>query len=265
VVRTAVSAFIVALPALILTRQWVEAVTGAGVGWFGAVEGTLVLGVVAVVIVVGAWARHRGLTWSETVRLLFGATTTSAGWSAPGLRRLLTPTHGGVRPPERDEPADYLRAIDEAVAHQEAPARAPAAAAAATARRLVTLLERCEAELRALSLGSGVSETDRIGAQLAALENTGYADEETQRLTALLRAQLEIVHRMRVRCEMLSAHRGRLLLLLHGLWTHLAALGGGLAPPAERTALERLDAARAEIDAELAAALAAITAQPQQR
>ena len=54
--RGAVSAFIVALPALILTRQWVEAVTGAGVGWFGATEAALVGGVVGVVVLVALWA-----------------------------------------------------------------------------------------------------------------------------------------------------------------------------------------------------------------
>ena len=50
--RSALSAFIVALPALILTRQWVEAVTGAGVGWFGAAETLLVVSA-------GAWSRAR--------------------------------------------------------------------------------------------------------------------------------------------------------------------------------------------------------------
>jgi serine/threonine protein kinase len=257
-VRGSVSAFIIALPALILTRQWVEAVTNAPVGWFGATERALVIGVVAVVIVVGWWARRRALSWHETTRLLFGATTTSAGWSTPALRRVLAPAHGGVRPPERDEPADYLRAIDEAVSQLEEPARARAASAANAARRLAALLDRCDAELHTLSLGSGVTETDRIGAQLAALENAGHADEETRRLAELLRAQLEIVHRMRVRCEMLSARRARLLLLLHGLWTRLAVLGG-LTPVAERAELARLDDARAEIEAELAAPVEAAT------
>jgi serine/threonine protein kinase len=251
-VRWSVSAFIIALPALILTRQWVEAVTGAGVGWFGATETALVSGVVTVVIFVGAWARHRGLSWPETTRLMFGATASSAGWNTPALRRLLAPVQGTVRPPERDEPADYQRAMDEVVAHLEGAPRESAQRAADSARRLVALLDRCDVELRTLSLGSGMAETDRIVAQLGALEASGHADDETRRLAELLRAQLEIVRRMRVRCEALSARRARLLLLLSGMWTRVAALGAGtLAPAAERVELERLDAARDEIEAEL--------------
>ena len=252
-VRWSVSAFIIALPALILTRQWVEAVTGAGVGWFGATETALVGGVVAVVLIVGAWARHRGLSWPETTRLLFGATATSAGWSTPSLRRLLAPVHGSVRPPERDEPADYQRAIDEVVTHLDGASRESAQRAADASRRLIALMDRCDGELRMLSLGSGMAETDRIVAQLGALESAGHADDETRRLADLLRTQLEIVRRMRVRCETLSARRAQLLLLLNGMWTRIAALGAGtLAPAAERAELARLDAVREEVEAELA-------------
>ena len=251
-VRGAVSAFIVALPALILTRQWVEAVTGAGVGWFGATESALVLGVVAVVLVVGAWSRRRGLAWADTTRLMFGATASSAGWSTPALRRLLAPAHGGVRPPERDDPADHRRAIDDAVGRLDGAAREKAAHAADVARRLVVLLDRCDSELRALSLGSSAGETDRITAQLAALEEASHADGETRALAQLLRAQLEVVHRMRVRCEMLSSQRAHLLQLLHGMWTLLAGMAG-LEQAAEAAELARLDVMRAEMDAALGA------------
>jgi serine/threonine-protein kinase len=251
-VRSAVSAFIIALPALILTRQWVEAVTGAGVGWFGATEGLLVGGVVGVVVVVGLWARRRELAWTETTRLMFGATASSAGWSSPALRRLLAPARGGVRPPERDVPDDYRRAIDEVVAHLDGAVRAPALRAAESARQLIAELGRCDGELRSLSRGSGVAESDRIVAQLAALDEAEHASEETRALGELLRAQLGIVQRMRVRCEMLSARRGHLLHLLHGLWTHLAALGG-LSAGAEGDELARLDAVRDEVESELAA------------
>ncbi len=257
-VRGAVSAFIVALPALILTRQWVEAVTGAGVGWFGATESALVVGVVAVVLVVGAWSRRRGLAWADTTRLMFGATASSAGWSAPALRRLLAPAHGGVRAPERDDPADHRRAIDEAVGRLDGAAREKAAHAADVARRLVVLLDRCDSERRALSLGSSAGETDRITAQLAALEEASHADGETRALAELLRAQLEVVHRMRVRCEMLSSQRAHLLQLLHGMWTLLVGMAG-LEPTAEAAELARLDAMRAEMDAALGALQEAVT------
>jgi serine/threonine protein kinase len=250
-VRGAVSAFIVALPALILTRQWVEAVTGAGVGWFGATEAGLVAGVVGVVVMVALWARRRGLAWTDTTRLMFGATVSSAGWNTPALRRLVAPARGGVRPPERDMPDDYRRAIDEAVAHVGESMRAPAQRAAESARRLVAELVRCDGELGSLSVGSSVAESDRIAAQLATLDGTGHASDEMRALAELLRAQLEIVQRMRVRCEMLSARRGRVLHLLHGLWTRLIALGE-VSPPVEADELARLEAVREEVESELA-------------
>ena len=250
-VRSAVSAFIIALPALILTRQWVEAVTGAGVGWFGATEAALVAGVVAVVGMVTLWARHRGLAWTDTTRLMFGATAPSAGWNTPALRRLVAPAHGGVRPPERDRPDDYSRAIADAVMHLDEATRGPAQRAAESARQLVAELARCDEEMGALSMGSSIAESDRIAAQLAALEGARHGSDETRALVDLLRAQQEVVQRMRVRCEMLSAHRGRVLRLLHGLWTQLVALGTA-PPPAEVDEVGRLEVVREEIEAELA-------------
>jgi Serine/threonine protein kinase len=261
-VRSAVSAFIVALPALILTRQWMEAVTGAGVGWFGATEAVLVGGVVGVVVLVALWARRRGLPWTDTTRLMFGATAPSAGWNTPALRRLVAPARGGARPPERDKPEDYSRAIAEAVMRLDQTTRASAQRAADSARRLVAELARCDEELGALSIGSNVAESDRIAAQLAALEGARHGSDETRALVELLRAQHEIVQRMRVRCEMLSAHRGRVLRLLHGLWTQLVALGGA-SPGAEADEIGRLEVVREEIDAELAeirTVLAGVTA-----
>jgi hypothetical protein len=162
-----------------------------------------------------------------------------------------------VRPPERDAPHDYRRAIDEVVAHLEGTARMHALRAAESAHRLIAELGRCDGELRSLSLGSGVAESDRIAAQLAALDGAEHASEEARELAALLRAQLGIVQRMRVRCEMLSARRGHLLHLLHGLWTRLAALGG-LARETEAEELGRLDAVRDEIESELVALRAAM-------
>jgi hypothetical protein len=182
---------------------------------------------------------------------MFGATASSAGWSSPALRRLLAPARGGVRPPEREVPDDYRRAIEEVVARSTGAIRAPAERAAESARRLIVELDRCDGELRSLSVGSGVADSDRIMAQIAALDAAGHASDETRALAELLRAQLGVVQRMRVRCEMLSARRGRVLHLLHGLWTRLAAMGG-LSPEAEADEVARLEAVREEIESELA-------------
>jgi hypothetical protein len=66
-------------------------------------------------------------------------------------------------------------------------------------------------------------------------------------MIGLLRAQLEEMRRLQVRCELLASERARTLALLRGLWRHAAALG---APGDDADARERLAAVRAEIEAE---------------
>src|SRR5206468_7997487 len=104
---------------------------------------------------------------------------------------------GGVRPPERDMPDDYRRAIDEVVAQLTDERRASAERAAASARRLIAELARCDAERAQLSVVGGVAESDRIATRLAALDAGSHASDETRALAELLRAQLHIVQRMR--------------------------------------------------------------------
>ena len=157
-----------------------------------------------------------------------------------------------MHPPARDEPADYRRAIDDVVAALEGPARARAMRVVDTVRRLVAMLNRCDEELRALAVGGSAAETDRLAAQLGALEGAPHGDDETRELAELLRAQLAVVQRMRVRCEMLSARRTRLLQLLHGVWNLMAALGG-LAPGEVDEQLGQVEAVRAEMEEELEA------------
>jgi hypothetical protein len=93
------SVFFVALPFLILMRQRFAAelaqATGSGEpAWFVAMEWTLVLGAAAVMFATIMWAMRRPLTWSESMRVLFGATTKSPGWSEPHISRLLVPDEG---------------------------------------------------------------------------------------------------------------------------------------------------------------------------
>jgi hypothetical protein len=251
-VRSALSAFIVALPALVLTRRWVEAVTGVGVGWFGRAEIALLIAAAVVVLSVLPWARRRALTWADTARLLFGATTSSWGWSTPALRRLLGPPRGGMHALQPREPADYLRAIEELSGQLDGPAREAARASADTARRVLERIERSDAELELLGATSGATEMDRVAARLAALEGSPASDDVTRQLVGLLRSQLEVMRRLQVRGEMIASHRARVVQLLHGSWAQLAALRE-LEPTAESDALARLEGVRAELEAALGA------------
>ena len=245
-VRAAISAFIIALPALILTRRWVEAVTGAGVGWFGAAESVLVIGALSSIVIATTWARQQDVSLSETTRLLFGATTASESWDAPALKRLLRTSRGVAGEPE--DPAGYCRAIGELAERVHAPARPAAREAADVARRVLQALERLDLELEVLSMTSGTRAIDHVTSQLAALEEATSGDE-MDAMIRLLRAQLEEMRRLQVRCELLAARRARTLELLRGLWRHTAALSAS----SDGDALARLAAVRAEIDTELGA------------
>jgi len=246
-VRAALSAFIVALPALILTRRWVEAVTGAGVGWFGAAESVLVVGATTSIVVGMSWARHRSLSLAEATRLLFGATAASEGWNAPALRRLLGAWRGNADEP--DDAAGYCRAIGELAERVQDRARPAVREAADVARRVLHSLERLDAELDALSMASGTRAIDHVTSQLASLEAATSGDQ-MDAMIGLLRAQLEEMRRLQIRCELLAARRARTLVLLGALWRHAAALRDS---GAEQEVLDRLDAVRAEIEAALGA------------
>jgi len=242
-VRSALSVFIVTLPALILTRQWVEVVTRAPVGWFGTTESALAIGAASIVVLAILWAYRQRLTAGETIRLLFGATTMSPGWDSPALRRILAPAHGAVRPPDSREPRDFVRAIDDVASRLDGSMRDVAIGAAAAARRLVDVVDQCDAELRAVSMAGNAGATDRLTEQIAALESSVHGNNEMGELLRLLRAQLDVVERVRVRCEVLSSRRAHLLQLVQGLWTRLSALEG-VAGDARPDALKRLTSPR---------------------
>ena len=119
-VRRVLSVFFVVLPGMILIRQWFAGENGQAPGeqspLFVAAESALVLGAAAAMAGSLMWGVRRGLSFAESVRVLFGSTTPSPGWNEPHIARLLTSPAGGVRPPERDAPADHRRAIEELAA-----------------------------------------------------------------------------------------------------------------------------------------------------
>ena len=224
--RAALSALIVGLPALILTRQWLEPAgdateRAAARGWFAAAEAAIVVGAAVAIVAALLWARRRGLTMSSAVRVLFGATLPSSGWSAPDVARLLTHA-GSVRAPDRHSPADHRRAIQE-VARLLPPAAVDAGARAVrVAQRLLEAIERCDVEIASLSLGASAADVDRLTAQLGALERgPAAASPEGLELRELVGRQLALVRAMHARCELVSRRRAHLLALMRGLWTQV--------------------------------------------
>ncbi len=253
-VRRVMSVFFVVLPGMILVRQWFAGENGQAPGeqsaMFVAAELALVIG--AAVVMGGSlmWGVRRGLSFAESVRVLFGATTPSPGWHEPHIARLLTAAAGGVRPPERDAPADHRRAIEQLVATLPVSVAVIGIAAITMAKRLLGAIEACDADVISLANVASASELDRLSAHLAALGEGSRGDRAARsELHALVQKQLDVVRTLRDQSEMVSQRRARLFNLMRGLWTHLSIMHDGAV--AKTSAMERLDALLAEAEGEL--------------
>ena len=157
------------------------------------------------------------------------------------------PTRRSGACPRADDATDLARAIGETVAIAPASVAELARDAERVARDLAARIKANDAEIIALSRHGGAGELDRLVAQLDALESAPGGDERDD-LTLLVRRQLDVVQRMRVRCELLTAHRERMLELQRGIWRRLTlvrdvAPGNGELSSAQR---EHLDAVLAE-------------------
>jgi serine/threonine protein kinase len=224
-VRAVMSVFFVALPFMILMRQRFAAELAQATGygepaWFVATEWTLVLGAGAVMFGTIVWAMRRPLTWSESMRVLFGATTKSPGWSEPHIARLLVPTDG-VQQPDRDSASDHLRAIAELVPVVAEPNGTVALAARDAARSLVQVIERCDAEIASLRATASDAEIDRLTAHVVELRATAHGGVPSE-LAGLVARELALVLEMRDRREVVSQRRGKAMNLLRGIWSQLA-------------------------------------------
>jgi tRNA A-37 threonylcarbamoyl transferase component Bud32 len=225
-VRALLSAFIIALPTMILLREWVMATSGAPRSEvrlaFERVEVTLILLTAAGVAVAFAWALHRRLSLSDTVRVLFGATTPARGWDAPTVARVLAPRTGIRHAPAGDSPTEHAIAISELVKRLPAVGADLRGDLSTTAHVLLAAIQEYDAEVARLSCDASAGELDRLAAQLDAFDADGVAGPERLELRELLERQLGLLRRMRVRCETVSQQRARLFSLLRGLWQQLS-------------------------------------------
>jgi hypothetical protein len=236
------SVFCIVLPALVLThaRDRIKLVVVA-------------VAVAALAAALG-WARRRALDWSDAVRVLFGGTSPSLGWTEPGVTHVLAPTHDRVRPPDAASPADHRRAIAELAAMLPPRLAALRVDAPSLAHRLLVALDDCAAEAASLARDAGAAELDRLTGQLSALESEPRrAGEEREELIALVRRQLELVRDMRIRAELVAQRRAKLLGFMRGLWAQLKLAS---ASPTDASAspaaiIARVDELRREIETEL--------------
>jgi hypothetical protein len=223
-VRTVLSVFLVALPALLLARRRLDA-------WPTRVE-TLAAALVSVAgLATGGallWAARRGLGLADAVRLLLGSTVSGEAWRAPRLAALLLSPRRTVRDPDADMPDDHRRAIAELAPQLAAEHATLGREAAAAAGALCASLSRLDAELASLARDADDAELERLEARLASLEATAaVGDDDRRRLRDAVRTELDVVRGLRARREVMAAHRARQLELLRGLWWRLTRLHAG--------------------------------------
>jgi hypothetical protein len=241
--RVAVSAFTVGLPALILAREWYEAATGGPLSAderrvFLGVEALMLAGTTLAVVLAARWARLRGASWSESLRLLFGSTAPSRGWDEPHLAPLLRARAGEIRPPRVDDAADHVRAIVDLVSTLPTSAAELGRDAERAARAAGVRIAESQREIATLAHHGSAAELDRLVAQLGALE-AASDDAEARELAELLERQIDVVQRMQLRCELLTHQRARLFQLVRALWRRLilvrdVAVESGEVPAAQR-------------------------------
>ena len=242
-VRVAVSAFIAGLPTLILVREWFEAAQHGRLApearrAFLVAEALLLVGTGLAVALAVRWARAHGASWPETLRLLFGSTAPSSGWSGPRLSGMLSARAGEIRAPRHDDAQDHVRAIVELAAALPSAVSDLGAEAERAARALGTAIDESDREITALSRHGSAGELDRLVSQLGTLESSPD-NPERRELTELLQRQIDVVQRMHVRCELLTRRRARMFELVRGLWRRLALVRDAAAESAEVPTAQR--------------------------
>jgi hypothetical protein len=236
-------------------RPEIEVVGGRPArSWFSDVQTLLIVGAAATIVAGLAWAYRLKLSWSDTARLLVGATTPSSGWSSPTIAPFLAPAKGRTRGPMRETAAEYRRAIMEALPTLPASAGGSAPDIASVAKRLHDEIDVHDTEITALERDANPSEVERLSGRLASLSAESSATPARRELTDLVRRELDVVRELRVACEIVSKRRAHLYAMLRGLWTQVclvrdqAAESSSPAHPAILRLAELCDEVKHELD-----------------
>ena len=217
--------------------------------WVTSAEWAIVIVVATAVAAAFAWVHRKGMSLDNAPRLLLGPTLASTNWGESEMTRILAPLPGSVRPPDRDIPSDYLRAIREL-----APALTNSRAGlghriTAAAGCLVTAIEHRDRELGSISRDAGPTEANRLASQLAALAAEEGDTGERLELRELVRHQLHVVQKMQTRREIILHERAHFTGLLRALWALILTAQGS--DPLDAEALTRLDAVCEEVSLEI--------------
>ena len=248
--RLLMTTFFVALPVLILMRQWLA---GGGAGT-AALNGLLlaqvasIIAAVAVMVGAGLWGRSHGLSAVESARLFFGATTSSSLWTEARIASLVQPERRRARTFESADEA--LRAVLDYGSRVPAPLAEHASMAMVLADRASRRVRIVEEQLAALARSLDEDEMQRLTSRLVSLDAGTSPTAEQAELHDLLTRQLAVMRRMQSRRAAIEEHRVLLLRQLQAVCLHLADLAdvseGGASPDRLRAAC---DALAAELEA----------------
>ena len=221
-VRSGLSVFMIVLPVMILLRPEIERVGGVTArARFGDAQTILVIGAAATIVLGLVWAYQKRLSWSDTARLLVGATTPSSGWSSPDIAPMLAPLKGRTRGPMRDTAAEYRRAILDALPTLPAAAIGTTQDLARAVKRLHDEIDVHDAEIAALERDASPAEVERLSTRLASLNDDTTPSPARRELIELVRRELDVVRDLRVASEIVSQRRAHLYAMLRGLWTQV--------------------------------------------
>lgn len=161
------------------------------------------------------------------------------------MSRLLAAPARAAAEPRRDAAADHARAIGDMIAQLPPSLSTMGAHVQAATQSAVTAVGDCERELAVIAQHATSSELDRLSARVSALESTENAAADTRELARLMELELDVLRRMRLRFELLSLRRTRLLSSLRGIWLQLCALHDH--PAAQEQTIDRLLALTNEV------------------
>lgn len=224
-IRVVMSAFTISLPALAFGHDAFGLSSSGNVEsrWYATVGGLLLFTAMALVGTV-VWTSRLRLPFADDLLFIFGSTAPSAFWKRREIVRSLRRAGSGVREPELEVPADYLRALEDlqrAGTHESSFALDNPIAAAREFVQSITALER---EIAELERNAPASELTRVTDRLASLRTNSTTSPSAQQraLADVVTKELELLRGLQQRRALAASERTVLFDRLRSLWTELS-------------------------------------------
>lgn len=227
--RIVMSVFIAMLPLLAFDRGLLGLSGAAGESsdaWF-MVAGGLLLFTVTALVAAFVWTRQFKLSLSDDFQFLLGSTAPSAFWKRREVVRLLRYTQPGVRPPERDVPQDYVRAIDDLKRICPAEIAYALDEPAAMAHQLARIIADLDREIGVLEHDAPTAELARADARLVRLRGESSPAVQTEQHRALIgivESELTLLREIQQRKVLAQNESAKLFVVLKSIWTELLKL-----------------------------------------